>query len=199
MHSCRVQQTGSGIEDLGRPIKLKRIYQSGGGRVKNYDYLEPDFIFPNRVMHGAGIGSLFIPLFRYLAPVVKPLLSKGLSALKQELVSAGTDILQNPTRDMVRKRTRQAVDNLKEKAEKKIKIMTGSGVSRRREKRKSIKTSKIKKLKHSKTSRRRVQSKRRNNNNKLKKNLQNIKHKILIRGQRNNKHKNIKNVQDIFQ
>lgn len=199
MPSCRLQQVGSGFEDLGHPLRLKRVYQSGGkGRIRaqKHVYKQPDFVIPNRAMsmRGGGIGSLFVPLFRYLAPVVSPLLSKGLSALKQELLSAGVDILQNPTKEMVKKRSRQVIDNLAEKAEKKIKLMTGSGVQK---KKKCIKRSKWSKPKHSATSLRRVQKKKRKRSKKSK-NLQLKKQKILVRGRAKRSKKNTNNVKDIF-
>lgn len=196
MPSCRLQ-VGSGFDDLGPPLRLKRVYQSGGrgrGHVQKHVYSQPDFFIPNRVMHGAGIGSLFVPLFRYLAPVVSPLLSKGFSALKKELLSAGVDILQNPSKEMVKKRSRQVVDNLAEKAEKKIKLMTGSGVQKRK---KCIKRSKLNKTKHSATSPHRVRKKKRTKSKKSNK-LQLKKQTIVLRGRARRSKRNTNNVKDIF-
>lgn len=144
MPPCR-SQLGQGFGDFGPPLKMKRVYQTGGRKTqqsRNYVYSQPDFFVPSRSMRGAGIGSLFVPLFRYLAPIVSPLISKGLNAIKNELVSTGRDILLNPTKEVIKKRSRAAFDNLAEKADKKIKLMTGKGVKRRRIKRSHRKISK---------------------------------------------------------
>lgn len=188
MPSCR-KQVGKGYNDFGQTIKLKRLWQSGGaqGRQK-YVYGRPDFYIPNRITHGAGIGSLFAPLFRYLAPVVSPLISKGLNAVKKELLSAGVDILQNPSKETVRKRSREIVDNLADKASKKIKLMTGSGVRKKNR----IKRLKQKKVKHSGVNSQRVKRK-----SKKKRKPSSKKRKIVRRG-RGRRSKKISRINDIF-
>lgn len=159
MPPCRLQ-TGAGFENIGPPLKLKRIYQTGGGRKRVPLYSQPDFYLPNRVQHGAGIGSLFIPLFRYLAPKIGPLLTSGLNAVKNELLSTGIDILQNPTKENLKKRSLKAVENLSNKADKKIKLMTGSGAKRGRKKR--IKRLSQRNSKHSLPKRRQTKNNKKN-------------------------------------
>lgn len=127
-------QVGFGYDDFGPALELKQIYQKGGqSKQKNVAPL-PLYYPRYRVQHGAGIGSLFIPLFRYLAPIVQPLLSKGFSAIKKELVSAGTDILNDPAplKQALNTRSKKAVENLSEKAANKIKTMVGAGKTYKR-------------------------------------------------------------------
>lgn len=125
-------QVGFGYDDFGPALQLKQIYQKGGAR-KNIAPL-PLYYPRYRIQRGAGIGSLFVPLFRYLAPIVQPLLSKGFSAIKKELFSAGTDILNDPAplKEAVSTRTKKAVENLSEKASDKIKRMVGAGKTYKR-------------------------------------------------------------------
>lgn len=129
-------QAGSGYDDFGPALQLKQIYQKGGqSKRKNVTIAPLPLYYPRyRVQHGAGIGSLFIPLFRYLAPIVQPLLSKGFSAIKKELVSAGTDILNDPAplKQALNTRGKKAVENLSEKAANKIKTMVGAGKTYKR-------------------------------------------------------------------
>lgn len=63
MPPCRLQQGGA-FGDIGPTLRLKRMYQSGGGQRRKIVYAQPDFYIPNRVQKGAGVGALFMPLFR---------------------------------------------------------------------------------------------------------------------------------------
>ncbi|HBK84196.1 MAG TPA: hypothetical protein DDZ41_11500 [Flavobacterium sp.] len=77
---------------------------------------------------------------------MKPVLSSGLKFLKKEAVNTGIDLMtgivqQKPVNQILRDRSLQIVDNLKDKATEKIKNMTGTGCKRKRcmKKRQNIK------------------------------------------------------------
>lgn len=140
-------QLGYGFEDFGPALKLKPIYQRGGRKKYQPLYSPLPVYYPrNRYQHGAGIGSLFMPLFRFLTPIVQPLLSKGLDAVKREFISSGVDVLSSdkPVNEAVKMRAKAAVKNLSEKAKAKVKTMIGAG--RRKKYKRRVKPKKQKQL-----------------------------------------------------
>lgn len=161
-------QHGLGLQDIGPVLKLKRVYQRGAGcrkRLLNKQintFYNPYTFHPqypprrNQYGSGLGIGGIFASALRYLAPKIGPLLSSGINAIKNELLSTGIDVLKNPTKENLKRRSLQAVDNLTEKVDKKIKLLSGSGVNKKR-----IKLKCRKKKTHSRVKRRVVKSKKR--------------------------------------
>lgn len=130
---CSHVQKGKGMEDIGPLVRNRRIFQRGGAILappRYYYYYSP---YTHR---GRGVGSVFFKFFK----AVSPMLMKGLKSVGKEALSAGADILANtsgrPVRELVQSRSRQALENLKRKAEQKMeKVMEGSGrraIKRRR-------------------------------------------------------------------
>lgn len=103
-------QSGGGynIADFGPLLHSQRIYQKG-----------------------RGIGGFFSGIFRYL----KPLLSSALHGLKNEVIQTGTEILNGkPINEILRDKSLQVVDKLRDKASEKIKKMSGAGFRKRAQK-----------------------------------------------------------------
>lgn len=110
------------------------LIQSGAG--SNEESFGPVVRFSPKYQRGRGLGGVFSSLFRFLRPV----LSKGMTFLKKEALNTGVDLLsglsqQKPMKEILRDRSFQIVDDLKDKAtdkiKEKIKKMTGSGCKRR--------------------------------------------------------------------
>lgn len=122
---CSHVQKGGSMADIGPLVKNKRIFQRGGAIIATPRY---HFYYSPYTYRGRGIGSVFFKFFK----AVSPMLFKGLKSVGKEALSAGTDILANqngrPIREVFRNRSKQALDNLKRKAQEKIeKVMEGSG------------------------------------------------------------------------
>lgn len=123
MHSARISsQTGRNLQSIGKISKNKRIYQRGYGALCNKSY------YVKNNQYGRGIGSIFLGLSRFLIP----LLQSSYRAIKDEALSAGSDILQEVSKkgidSIVKDRSRKAVQNLKDKAVQKLDtMMSGSG------------------------------------------------------------------------
>jgi len=147
--------------------------QSGGG---NSDADFGQLLRTQRVFQkGRGIGGFFSGIFRYL----KPLLSSALHTLKGEALQIGSDLIntQKPLKEIIRDRSLQVVDNLRDKAAEKIKQMSGSGI---RVKKKSIKGQLKRSRKQSKPgSKHDKPKKRKNKNNRKNKNIISNKKRIL--------------------
>ena len=78
-----------------------------------------------RVQKGRGIGSFLAGLWRF----ARPLLFSGLKTVGKEAASAGAaalaDLGTKPVKEILRSRVSEAGQNLKRKAEEKLKSMTG--------------------------------------------------------------------------
>lgn len=133
MHSYYKQyylrQSGGGLSDIGSLYKSPLHYQRGRG----------------------GIGNFFGSIFRH----IKPFLRSGLSALSEQAVKSGTDILANvgkkPLKSVLKEQGKIALNNLAERGLNKFKRMQ-SGKGRRR---KNIKRGRVSKKNHSTVKRRR--------------------------------------------
>jgi hypothetical protein len=121
------QQVGReyGDENIGPLIRSQKIYQIG-----------------------RGLGGFFSGIFRH----IRPLFTSALHGLKSEVLETGADIIrginiQKPLNEILRDRSVQVVDKLRDKATEKIKKMSGAGLKRRLQN--SIKGCACKKLKQS--------------------------------------------------
>ena len=105
------------------------------------------------VQKGRGIGSFLAGLWR----LAKPLVYSGLKSVGREALSSAskivTDIGTKPVKEIVRTRLTEAGENLRTKAEQKVKAMSGSGL--RLTKRPRLKASANKIGRHSVRKRRR--------------------------------------------
>lgn len=82
------------------------------------------------IQHGRGLGNFFGGLARYL----KPFFMHGLNAVKKEALNTGADILgeigTRPIQDIIREKTKTAVQNLQDKAINNIRSnMYGAGIN----------------------------------------------------------------------
>lgn len=128
-------QKGRALQDIGPTFKSPLIYQRGFGSY-------PIYQLQRRNLSGRGVGSVFAGLFRYL----QPLLTKGMKSVAKEALNAGTDILANmdnqPVKELVKKRSSEALNNLKRKAVSKLDtLMEGSAPKKRIKRRKNKKAS----------------------------------------------------------
>lgn len=123
MHAHHIQ-IGSNIGSIGKLVKNKKVYQRGYNNLSHRNY------YIRRSQRGHGFGAVFSGLSRFLIPLIR----SGYNALKNEAISAGGDILNDLNiENIIKKRGKQAVQNLKTKAVDKIdSIMTGSGSKKRR-------------------------------------------------------------------
>lgn len=131
-------QKGENLNSIGNLVKNKRIYQRGYNN-KGFNNLHSKGFYVVRRQRGKGFTSVLLGLSRFLIPLIQ----SGYKAIKSEAVSAGTDILRDfknkHLEDIVKKRSQQAVKNLKEKASNKIDtMMKGEGL-RRKKRKKTIK------------------------------------------------------------
>lgn len=115
--------------------------QTGAG--SNEEIFGPVIRFSPKYQRGRGLGGVFAKLFRFL----KPALSSGLNFLKREAINTGADLInglsqQKPLNEVLRDRSFQIVDDLRDKAtnkiKNKIKEMTGSGCKRGRNMKKKV-------------------------------------------------------------
>lgn len=92
---------------------------------------------PVFVQRGSGFGGLFTKLYKYLAPLA----NSGLSALKQQAIQSGKDILQDIStqksfKEILKERGREAVNDLTlkgiDKLKKAVNKQRGSGYIKRR-------------------------------------------------------------------
>lgn len=100
--------------------------QSGAGF--NEERFGPLLRFSPKYQRGRGLGGVFAGLLRYL----RPMLSSGLKFLKTEAINTGADLLsginqQKPIKEILRDRSLNIVDNIRDKAVNKINNMSGSG------------------------------------------------------------------------
>lgn len=121
--SFRAVQGGGGLNNIGPIFKNIPIYQKGYGTIER------------RPQRGRGLGSVFGHLYRYL----KPLLTKSVKALGHEVLSATGDILDDnsgaPLAQIIKSRGERSVENLKRKADEKLKaVMSGSGAKKLKKK-----------------------------------------------------------------
>lgn len=99
--------------------------QSGGGGGYSNEDFGPLLRSQRVYQKGRGLGGFFGGIFRYL----KPILTSALQGLKNEALQVGSDILQTqkPINEILRDRSIQVVDKLRDKAAEKIKQMSGTG------------------------------------------------------------------------
>lgn len=119
-------QSGKNLNSIGNIVKNKRTYQRG------YNNFHTKGFYIVKRQRGRGFGSAFLGLARFLIPLIQ----SGYKAIKSEAVSAGTDILRDFKNkhldDIVKKRSQQAVQNLKDKASNKIdSMMEGKGLRKK--------------------------------------------------------------------
>lgn len=100
-------QSGKGLSDIGAVYHQQQVIQ-----------------------HGRGLGAFFGGLARYL----KPFFMHGLNVIKQEAMNTGVEILSEigtrPINDILREKSKTAVQNLQDKAINHIRSnMNGSGIS----------------------------------------------------------------------
>lgn len=110
---CSHVQKGRGMQDIGPLVKNRRVFQRGGAILAPPNYY---YYYSPYTHRGRGIGSVFFKFFK----AVSPMLVKSLKSVGKEALSAGADILANtsgaPVRELVRSRSRQALQNLKRKS-----------------------------------------------------------------------------------
>lgn len=134
MHTGHISQKGGNLGSIGKLVKNKKVYQRGYNNLSHRNY------YIRAGQRGQGFGAVFSGLARFLIPLIR----SGYHALKDETLSAGKDII-NELKDksidnIVRKRGREAIQNLKTKAVNKIdSVMSGSGRKRRKKSTKTIK------------------------------------------------------------
>ncbi len=125
-----LKQSGRGLSDIGGIYKTPSFYQAGRG----------------------GIGSFFAGLYKYL----KPLVSSGISALADQSIKTGTNILseigQKPFKQILKEQGKNAASELKQRGINKLKRMQGG--SGKRKKKSNIKRLKRGKKQHSHPKRR---------------------------------------------
>lgn len=119
------------------------LNQSGGGLIGNI-YKSPYL----GIQRGRGLGSIFGGLLRFLKPIFK----SGLSAVKDQAIKTGINVLQDigttskPIKNILYDRGLEARDNLKDKAMRKIKnTIKGKGINSGKPKKKIIRQSDFKK------------------------------------------------------
>lgn len=149
MHSMQLQ-SGTNFGSIGKLVRNKRIHQRGSNLNYSIPYhnLNPYRSYSIRRAQRGGFGGAFLGLARFLIPLIR----SGYKALKSEALDAGADILRNlkdqGIENIVKKRSKEAVQNLKTKAVNKLdSLMSGEGKSRKKP-RKTIKRMKLKKKAH---------------------------------------------------
>lgn len=105
-----------GDDEIGSVLKLPKVYQ-----------------------RGCGVGGIFGSFWKYL----QPLLMKGANFVKDELIDTGADVLRNlntqkPIKEILRDRSVQMVDRLRNNTVDKINTMVGSGGVHRRDRKRKI-------------------------------------------------------------
>jgi hypothetical protein len=115
-----LSQQGGSMNDIGNLYKSKHLFQKGYGNSFT------------TIQHGYGIGNFFNGLYK----LISPLLFSGLNAVKSEAVNLGKNVLNDYGSESIGKLLNkygiESVENLKSKAESKIKQMSGKGIKRRR-------------------------------------------------------------------
>jgi hypothetical protein len=106
---------------------------------------------------GYGVGSFFGGLLRSVMPLIK----SGARALGRQALSSGVSLLgdlveKKPFKQSFKARMSEAGENLKRKAEDKIKVLSGSGLKRRKKRRTGHSTSVVRRSKTSKNKKNRV-------------------------------------------
>lgn len=100
---------GKGVihnDEFGNILRLPRVYQ-----------------------RGSGIGGVFSTFWKFL----QPLLKSGAKVMKKELISTGKEMLTGkPLPDIIRDRTVDVIDAVRDKVVNKVNNMTGSGRKRKR-------------------------------------------------------------------
>lgn len=128
-----LSQQGGSIKDIGSLYKSKRILQTGFGFI------------PILIQKGYGIGNFLYEIYK----ILNPFLTSGLNAIKSEAISTGKNILDDvgkkSLKNIFTEHGTQAIQNLKQKVEKKIDTMQGKGVK------KAIKKKSKRKNAHSKS------------------------------------------------
>lgn len=107
---------------------------SGGGGGILDDEFGPVLRLPKVYQRGRGLGGIFTSFWKYL----QPLLKKGANFLKDELIDTGADVLRNlnterPIKEILRDRSVQVVDKLRDNAVNKINTMTGGRRCKRKQ------------------------------------------------------------------
>jgi nitrogen regulatory protein PII-like uncharacterized protein len=112
-----LSQQGGNFDDVH---KSKHLFQKGYGN---------SFTL---IQHGQGIGNFFYGLYK----LISPLLFNGLNTIKSEAINVGKNVLNDYGSDsvgkLVSKYAIEGIDNLKTKAEAKIKQMSGNGIKSRK-------------------------------------------------------------------
>lgn len=109
--------------------------QIGGGNGGFYTDVQsfgPLYKAPKIYQRGRGIGGCFGGVFRFL----KPLFTSTIQFFRDEFLKTGSDLIhgiaeQKPMRDIIRDRSLEIVDKIRDKASDKIKAMSGSGMKRK--------------------------------------------------------------------
>lgn len=102
--------------------------QAGAGYSNDDERFGQLLRYSPQYQRGRGLGGVFASLLRYL----KPAFSSGLKFLKKEAVNTGLDLIsgvgqQKPLKDILRDRSINIIDKLRDKAASKVTDMTGSG------------------------------------------------------------------------
>lgn len=133
-----------GFGDIGPLVQNRAIYQKGGNF---YPVYNP--VFGSGFQCGAGIGSVFATLGRYLLPVIK----QGFHAIKKRGLQTGIDLLntiqEEPVKNYILNKSGDALNSLVEKGTAKLKNMKGEGFKRKKRTKKAINKGKISKVKQS--------------------------------------------------
>lgn len=132
-------------------IRYYSQQQGGGSSIGDDDEFGSVLKLPKVYQRGRGVGGIFGSFWKYL----QPLLMKGANFVKDELIDTGADVLRNlntekPIKEILRDRSVQMVDRLRNNTVDKINTMVGSGGEHRRNRKRKIafKKSINKKAKH---------------------------------------------------
>lgn len=140
---CKKQQ---GFGNIGPLVQNRAIYQKGG----NFYPVYTPILYGNGFQCGAGIGSVFATLGRYLLPVIK----QGFHAIKKRGLQTGIDLLntiqEEPVKNYILNKSGDALSSLVEKGTAKLKNMKGEGLKKiKKRAKKAINKGKVSKIKQS--------------------------------------------------
>lgn len=134
-------------------VYIRYYIQQQGGRLSVDANEFGDVLkLPKVYQRGRGLGGVFGSFWKYL----QPLLMKGANFVKDELIETGSDVLRNlntqkPMKEILRDRSVQMVDKLRNTAVDKLNSMVGSGGKYKRKRKITSKKSINKKVKRSKS------------------------------------------------
>lgn len=113
---------------------IKYYAQQQGGRISiGDDEFGSVLKLPKVYQRGRGLGGVFSSFWKYL----QPLLLQGANFVKDELIDTGAEVLRNlntqkPIKQILRDKSVQVVDKLRNNAVDKINSMAGAGGKRKR-------------------------------------------------------------------